>query len=177
MGVPGKRPSGCDPTWRRADSCRLHDLDDVLSHCHRVYVIDQVQEGVFQRLAENFTDVGHRVLGNDEAFAEDQNIGADFLDHFENVGAVENEFSLLAEYVHHILEDQGGGDVEAGERFVEDEDVGIVHDGGDQQDPLPHALRVLAHAEVARGMKRDKLQQGNDIDFELRARLSAQYTD
>ena len=34
--------------------------------------------------------------------------------------------------------------VEPGQRFVEDQDVGVVHECGGQLDPLPHALRVRA---------------------------------
>ena len=92
MGVRDKSSLRFDRTWRRAGSGRLHDLDDVASHIHRLRHRPSA-ETYSPATRENFTDV-HSVLGNDEAFPEDQ-VAFQFLHDLQNVGAVENEFSLL----------------------------------------------------------------------------------
>ena len=63
--------------------------------------------------------------------------------------------ALLTERLHKILEDQCGSDVQSGEWFIEDEDLWIVHNRGDEQYALPHSFRVRTNAGVPVGVKRE----------------------
>src|SRR5579864_8227323 len=79
--------------------------------------------------------------------------------------------------MYQVLEDQRGGDVESGERFVKDEDFRIVHDCSDQQNPLPHALRVRTNASVPVGMQREQFEQGIDLFGKIAALHPPQSAD
>ena len=128
-----------------------------------VHFVDQVQECVLQRLAENLADVRDRILRDHDSFAQDQHVGANFFDDLQHVRTIEDEFALLAERLHQILEDQRRGYVEAGERLVENEDLRIVHDRGDEQNALAHSLGIGSDAGVTAGMQREQFQQGIDL--------------
>jgi hypothetical protein len=80
------------------------------------------------------------VLENHLAFVEDDDSGADLFDDFEDVGAEEDHFAFGGEDFEETAEEEGGVDVEAGEGFVEDEQFGIVEEGGGEEDALAHAL-------------------------------------
>src|SRR5579871_6785779 len=84
----------------------LHDTDDVARHVHCVHVFDQMKECVFQRLAKNLTDVGDRILRDHNAFAQDEYIGANFLDHLQHMRTIEDELALLSERLDKVLEDK-----------------------------------------------------------------------
>ena len=82
-------------------------------------------------------------------FAKDDELRADFFDDLEYVRAEKDGFAFPAERLDKAFQNERRSDVEAGEWLVEDEDVGIVHERGDHQDPLAHALRVAADGDVA----------------------------
>ena len=64
------------------------------------------------------------------AFGDYDDAVADLLDDFEDVGDVEDGFALGGEGYEEVFEEAGGDYVEAGEGFVEDEEFGIVEEGG-----------------------------------------------
>jgi len=65
------------------------------------------------------------------------------------VGAEENDFAAGSEFLDEAAENEGGADVEAGERFVEQNKVRIVEEGGADEDLLAHALGVAGDGGVA----------------------------
>ena len=79
-------------------------------------------------------------------------MGAYLLNHFQHVRTIEDRTALLAQSLDQILQHQGGGYVEAGKRLIEDENFGIVHERGDEQDTLPHSLRIRSDRRMAVGI-------------------------
>ena len=80
---------------------------------------------------------------------EDDDARADALDGVEFVGAEENDLAAGGEFLDEAAEDESGADVEAGEGFVEENEVGIVEEGGADEDLLAHALGVAGDGRVA----------------------------
>src|SRR6266481_498381 len=50
--------------------------------------------------------------------------------------------------------DEGGGYIEAGQRLVQDQQVGVVHESRNQKNTLPHSFGVGADRDVAVRPKR-----------------------
>ena len=71
------------------------------------------------------------------------------LHDFEHVGAVEDHFAARGEGVEQAAQDHGGVDVEAAEGLVEDEQFGIVQQGGEEEDFLAHAFGIGGERRVA----------------------------
>src|SRR6202034_4211047 len=59
---------------RMGKSCGTHYGNDVAGDARRVHIVDQMEERILERLAENFTDVDHRVLRNYCASPKNQHI-------------------------------------------------------------------------------------------------------
>jgi len=71
------------------------------------------------------------------------------LDHFQDVRAVQEHLVARGERSQQAAQDQGGVDVQPGKRLVQDEQLGIVQQGGQQQDLLAHALGIAGQRGVA----------------------------
>src|SRR5437773_4627805 len=91
--------------------------------------------------------------------------------------AIENGFSSRAECLDEVLENEHRGYVEAGERFVQDEHIGIVHKRGDQEDALAHPFGVGAQRNMPMSKQREKLEEGADLDFHSLRRHGAKSSD
>ena len=103
----------------------------------------QLREDAFQRgLAHQFAKALDGIVGHHLAIAKDQHRGADLLDDFQNVGAVQDDFPLPRQRAQQAAQHQRGGHVEAGERLVQDEHVRVVQQRGGEQNLLAHALRI-----------------------------------
>ena len=98
-------------------------------------------------------------VGKDFALGDDDDAVADQLDDFEHVRDVEDGLALRGELLQQVFEEPGGDDVEAGERFVEDEQLGIVQQGGGDEDALLHALGVERDGRVAPGLEVEQSEQ------------------
>ena len=90
---------------------------------------------------------------------DDDDLRADLFDHFEDVRDVQDHFAAAGELAEQVLEEQGGSDVDAGERFVEDQYVGVMQQRGGDQDALLHALGVGGDGRVAVRVQLEELQQ------------------
>ncbi len=66
---------------------------------------------------------------------------AELLGLFEDVGREENRLAARLEIADQVLEQRLRDRIEARERLVEDQDVGVVEDRADELDLLLHALR------------------------------------
>src|SRR5438270_13871775 len=108
------------------------------------------------------TTYSGRALGNHLFFSENDQVRANFFDDLENMRAIENRFSMRTQGLNEILDHEDGSHIETGERLVENEDIGIVHQRGDEEDALAHALGIGAHGDVAVGPEREKLQKRAD---------------
>ena len=83
---------------------------------------------------------------------------ADLLDDFQHVRDVEDGFPLCRQEFKQVLEQPRRDDIESGERFVEDEQFGIVQQGGGDQHPLAHSLWSRKRwASIARTPDADSL--------------------
>ena len=86
-------------------------------------------------------DLAH-AAGEDKMAAGDEGDGvADFFDLIHAVGAEEDSLALPAEVNERVHEKRGVDGIEAGERFVENHELGIMRDGREHLDFLAHALR------------------------------------
>ena len=90
-----------------------------------------------------------RAVGDQVAAIENQDARAHPLDHVEDVRAVEDRPALGGERGQQTLGQRGGIGVEAGQRLVEDDQQGIVQQGGSDQHFLPHAFGVGAEPLIA----------------------------
>ena len=88
-------------------------------------------------------------LDYDLSIAENDQVGADFFHDLENMRAIEDRFPARTQGLDEVFDDEDGSNIEAGEGFIENEDVGIVHQRGDEQDALSHALGIRAQGDVA----------------------------
>src|SRR5664279_2369999 len=65
---------------------------------------------------------------------------AQSLDLVHAMRGEQNGFARFLQLDHHVFQHHGIGWVESGERFVEDHEIGIVQQGGDELDLLLHSL-------------------------------------
>src|SRR5260370_2782864 len=79
--------------------------------------------------------------------------------------AVENGLSPRAECMDEVLENEHRSYVEAGERFVQNEHIRIVHKRGDQEDTLAHTLGIRAQRNMPMRKQREKLEERADFRF------------
>ena len=109
-------------------------------------VAEDVFEGGF--VGGGLEGIG-RAIGDQRAFVDDEDAVADALDHIEDVGTVEDGLAVGGQGGEQVFDEDGGVDVEAGERFVEQDDAGVVEQGGGDQDLLPHAFGIGVEARHA----------------------------
>ena len=119
---PAERGARDEPICRRCsvqDDLRhgrsaADDADDFLCDAVDVCADDERAEGVLERRrierAAKFRD---RVLRGDAPFVQDQHLGADLLDHLEDVRAVDDDPALGREPPHEAAKDERAADVEA----------------------------------------------------------------
>ena len=122
----------------------------------------------------DFAEAGDGIVGDDAAFAQDEDGVRHLLDDFEDVGAVEDHALPGGEGMQQTAEDHGGVDVEAGEGFVEDEEFGVVEQGGEQENLLAHALGVPSEPGVAIVPEADEAEEFVHFGFEDAAGNAAQ---
>ena len=88
-------------------------------------------------------DLAH-ASGEDEVAAIDEGDGvAELFDLVHAVGGEEDGSTLIAEVNEGVLEKRGVDRVEAAERLVHDDELGIVQQCGDELNLLLHALGEL----------------------------------
>src|ERR1035438_1299710 len=100
-------------------------------------------------------DAFNGVVGNEFAAMENNNARADAFDGVEFVRAKEHHLAAHSEFLDEAAQNQCGGYVESRERLVEENQVGIVQEGGNEQDFLAHALRVAGYGGVTVVVERE----------------------
>src|ERR1700676_618476 len=129
---------------------RHYDVDDFVCGLCDVFFFDEMQKDSFQgRFTDAFADFAGCAMSDDLAFPQHDQVRADFFHHFQNMRAIENGFAAGTQGLNKILDDERGGYVEAGERLVENEQIGIVHQSGDEQNALAHAFGIGAERDMA----------------------------
>ena len=83
-----------------------------------------------------------RAVGDEAPLVDDQGAVADALDDVEHVRAVEDGLPLGGESGDEVAHQDAGVDVQARQRLVEQQQVGVVEEGRAQQHLLPHPLGV-----------------------------------
>jgi hypothetical protein len=137
-------------------------------------VFHELQEDAFERRVADLTANFFRgAVGGDVAIAENEKLRTNLLDDFENMRAVENGLSPRAECLDEVLDDKHGGYVEAGKGFVQDEDIGIVHERGDEKDALAHAFGVRAERDMTMSEEREKIEERVNLVPHLLGRHSS----
>src|ERR1700691_1286434 len=103
------------------------------------------------------------VAGYDGAFTQNQKMRANLLHDLENVGAVENGPPLLPELPDQVLKNQRGSYVKARQRFIENQELRVIHEGRNEQDALSHSLRVRRDRSVPVGVERKQIEKRIDL--------------
>ncbi len=139
---------------------RHHYIDNVAGELAGVLVLYELHEGLLERrladLAENFFSCA---ASDHAAFADDDQLSTDFFDDLEDMRTVKDKPPFAAENLNKIFDDHGGGNVEAGKRLVQNQDFGIVHERGDQEDSLTHPFGIGGHLDMLITGKRKKFQK------------------
>src|SRR6266851_3488803 len=137
-----------------------------------------MQENSLQgRSADAFADFAGCTVGDDLSFSKDDQVGADFFHDFEDMRTVEDGFAAGAEGLNQIFNDEGGSDIESGERLVENQQIRIVHQSGDEKNALAHAFGIGAERDVAMGPEGEELEEGIDSGVLARFGHGAQRSD
>jgi hypothetical protein len=137
-----------------------HHVRDVARRLRRVRLQHQLREHLFERpVRHQGTQLIDRVFCDDAAAVQDDDAGAELLDDFEHMRAVEDGLAAAGEQMDEMPEHQRRGDVEAGVRFVEDQDVGIVQQRADDQHFLLHPFRVRADRLLGGIREAEQLEQ------------------
>ena len=115
-----------------------------------------------------------RVLRGDAPFVQDQDLGADLLDHLEDVRAVDDDPPLCRETPHEAAEDERASDVESGTRLVEHDHCRIVEERRRDEHLLTHAFRVGRHRRVAVAVEIEDREQRVDPAIDRLGRQASQ---
>ena len=94
-------------------------------------------------------EVGDRAVEHLVAVRDDADRVAEALGVFHQVRAEDDRAPLAPEVDDRVLERLGVHRVEAAERLVEDDEIGLVEEGADELNLLLHAARELLDARVA----------------------------
>ena len=81
------------------------------------------------------------------------------------------------EELEEIFEEARGDDIEAGERLVEDEQLGIVQQGRGDEHALAHAFGVGRDGRVLPGLEMEQLEQPRGLGFNERLAEAAEPAD
>ena len=153
--MPGGGSGGWVTGCRRISGMPLrslvaHGIHDAIGHVGAIVHLGQLCEDAFERrLAHEFAKALDGVVGHHFAAAQDQDGGTDLFDHLEHVGTVQDDFAAAGKRAQQSAQHERGGDVQAGEGLVEDEDFGIVQQRGGEENLLAHALGVRREGRVA----------------------------
>src|ERR1035438_7644875 len=88
----------------------IHDVEDAIRHIVAIVYLRQLREDAFQRgLAHEFAKAFNGVVRHHLAVAQDQHRGADLFDNLQNMGTIQDDFSLAGQrkiilYSSHVLE-------------------------------------------------------------------------
>jgi hypothetical protein len=105
----------------------LHYVDQVAGDLFGVGLLDELGEDAFERgQGHQLGEVMRRGIGDDLAAGEDDDAVADALDGFEHVRDVEDGFAFAREQDEEVFEEARGDCVQAGERLVEDDQLGVM---------------------------------------------------
>ena len=117
------------------------------------------------------------MLGGEPAARQDDGARADLLDHVEAMRAEQDHAALGRKHAQQRTKQQAGVDVEARERLVEHEELGVVQEGRGQEHALAHALRVRGHRAVAAVPEQEEPQQLRHLPVEPRLRHPSKASD
>jgi len=127
MGSAKTPPISFSGIAARRASCRDDHAYNFIRHLHDVSFLDELQENSLQGgLADVFANLAGRSLGNHLAFPENNQVGTHFLDDLKNMRAIEDGFPSRTQGLNQILDDEDGSYVEAGQRLIENENLGPV---------------------------------------------------
>ena len=67
------------------------------------------------------------VVGDDFPAMQDYDAGADAFHYLQLMGAEEHDFAARGEFLNQAAEDEARGDIQAGEWFVQQDEIGIMY--------------------------------------------------
>src|SRR5258705_10383213 len=138
-----KCPISAAPSVQKEESPGGHCVDNVTRDLVHVDFLNQLHERALQGGVFDVTPNGLCcVTGEHYPLAQDQEVGAYLFHHFQHVRTIENGLPSLPQCLDQVFENQGSCHIEAGKWFIEDQYLWVVHECGNEQDALPHPLRV-----------------------------------
>ena len=105
----------------------------------------------------------HRPLGDDAAAMEHHDVGAQALDVVEHVRAVQDRLAARRQDRNQVTQHETGREIQAGFRFVQNEQIGIVQQRGDEQHLLLHAFGVPADRLIGGAGQAEQIQERRDL--------------
>jgi len=96
-------------------------------------------------------------------------MGAHLFHDLQHVRAIENSFPLLPQRLDQVLQNQSGCHIKAGKRLIEDpedQQFRVVHKCGNEQDALPHSLRVGRNRGVPVRVEREQVKKRINLSLQ-----------
>src|ERR1700685_3404923 len=113
--------------WNSSRMANLHHLDHLLRRAAGILLLHQLRKHALKiRQAHQFGELGGMSVGQNSALGNHDHAAANLLDHFKHMGDVDHCFALRSQQLEQIFEQAARDDVEAGKRFIEDEQFWIV---------------------------------------------------
>ncbi len=142
-------PGQCGGLAHAASTCSATSVRKVSSR------LDGGLPGLVAQLVE-------RALGDQPAAGDDADAVGHALGDFEDVRGHDDGAAGGDALAQHVLDLARGAGVEAGQRLVEDDELGVVHQRAGERHLLPHALgeafaalvRVRAQGRASRSVRR-----------------------
>ena len=127
------------------------DIGDVACRPFRVGGGDELGNDFFERraLLHHGAQLSHRPMGDDPAAMEHDDGCAQAFDPVEQVGAVDNRLAACREDRQQMTQNETRREVQSGFGLIENEQIGVVQQCGDDQHLLLHPLGVPADRLIA----------------------------
>ena len=127
-----------------------HDLNRFPRNGVEIRLSRKLTEDIFEAgLPRHRPQPFDAIVSNDTALVEDNDIGAELFDNLKHMSGKEDHLALVGEGLHEAAKEEGRVYVEAREGFIEDEEVGVVQHGGQNENALTHALGIGRQIAVA----------------------------
>src|SRR6476646_6611210 len=116
------------------------DIENAPRQWSEVCLTCYTNKDIFKRWRVRSAERRNLVLGDDSSVGENDDAGAELLDHVEPMGAEKHHAVVGNKQAEERSKQKPCRHVQPGERLIEYEQIRIVHQRGGQQHALPHAL-------------------------------------
>src|SRR5580658_803328 len=101
-------------------SCHPYDIENLAGDLVGINILNKVVEGSLQRsMPDSLLNFASWSRGDHRTLAEYKQMGADSLNHFQNVRAIEHRLPSLPQGPNQVLENKRRRNVKPRKRFIE----------------------------------------------------------